>query len=74
MPLFAYKGRALGGELVQGRLDAESDDQIAVKLTSAGITPIDIALAGDLAMAGPVPACGSCGCRWGAENRAPSIS
>ena len=47
MPLFAYKGRALGGELVQGRLDAESDDQIVIKLTSAGITPIDIALAGD---------------------------
>jgi len=47
MSLFAYRGRSPRGELVEGRLDAESADQIAVRLMGAGITPIEIALAGD---------------------------
>jgi MSHA biogenesis protein MshG len=47
MSLFAYRGRSPRGELVEGRLDAETADQIAVRLMGAGITPIDIKLAGD---------------------------
>jgi len=47
MSLFAYRGRSPRGELVEGRLDAESAEQIAVRLMGAGITPIDIELAGD---------------------------
>ena len=45
MPLFSYKGRALGGELVEGRLDAENADQLAARLSATGITPIDIGMA-----------------------------
>ena len=47
MSLFAYRGRSPRGELVEGRLDAETAEQIAVRLMGAGITPIDIDLAGD---------------------------
>ena len=42
MTVFVYKGRSLQGELVQGRLDADSADQIAARLLGSGITPIDI--------------------------------
>jgi MSHA biogenesis protein MshG len=47
MALFSYKGRSVGGELVEGRLDADTADQIAARLFGAGITPIDIGLASD---------------------------
>jgi MSHA biogenesis protein MshG len=47
MTLFSYKGRSVGGELVEGRLDADTTDQIAARLFGAGITPIDIGLASD---------------------------
>jgi MSHA biogenesis protein MshG len=47
MTLFSYKGRSAAGELVEGRLDADTNDQIAARLLGAGITPIDIGLAGD---------------------------
>src|ERR1700683_423612 len=42
MAAFAYKGRSLQGDLVKGRLDADSADEIAMRLIGAGITPIDI--------------------------------
>jgi MSHA biogenesis protein MshG len=42
MTVFVYKGRSSQGELVQGRLDADSADQIAARLLGSGITPIDI--------------------------------
>lgn len=42
MTAFVYKGRSPQGELVQGRLDADSADQIATRLLGSGITPIDI--------------------------------
>jgi MSHA biogenesis protein MshG len=42
MTVFVYKGRSLHGELVQGRLDADSADQIAARLLGSGVTPIDI--------------------------------
>jgi MSHA biogenesis protein MshG len=47
MSLFSYKGRSVGGELVEGRLDADTAEQIAARLLGAGITPIDIGLASD---------------------------
>jgi MSHA biogenesis protein MshG len=47
MALFSYKGRSVGGELVEGRLDADTAEQIAARLFGAGITPIDIGLASD---------------------------
>src|SRR3984957_10670808 len=47
MTVFVYKGRSSEGELVQGRLDADSADQIAARLLSSGTTPIDIAAVGD---------------------------
>jgi MSHA biogenesis protein MshG len=47
MSLFAYRGRSSRGELIEGRLDAESADQIAVRLMGAGITPIEIGPASD---------------------------
>jgi MSHA biogenesis protein MshG len=47
MTLFTYKGRSLGGGLTEGRMDAESADQLAIRLSSAGITPIEIALASE---------------------------
>jgi len=47
MSLFAYKGRSLQGELIEGRLDAESADQLAARLFGSGITPIEIGLASE---------------------------
>jgi len=44
MTIFSYKGRSLRGDVVEGRLDADSADQIATRLLGAGITPIDIGL------------------------------
>ena len=46
MTMFVYKGRSLRGELVDGHLDGESAEQIATRLLGAGITPIEIDLAG----------------------------
>ena len=37
MTVFVYKGRSLQGELVQGRLDADSADQIAARLLGSEI-------------------------------------
>jgi MSHA biogenesis protein MshG len=47
MAVFTYKGRSARGELIEGRLDADTADQIAVRLFGAGITPIDIGLANE---------------------------
>src|SRR6185436_6101195 len=42
MPLYAYKGRSLRGELVSGRVDGETADRVAARLFEGGITPIEI--------------------------------
>jgi MSHA biogenesis protein MshG len=42
MPLFAYKGRSTRGELVVGRMDGESQDAVAMRLFSTGLTPVEI--------------------------------
>ena len=42
MPSFSYKGRSGRGELVAGRLDAESIDAVAARLLNLGVTPIAI--------------------------------
>ncbi len=54
MNTFTYKGRSGRGELVSGRLDAESADAVANRLLNIGITPIDIRAAsgGDDALEG----------------------
>ena len=46
MTVFVYRGRSLRGELVDGQLDGESAEQIAARLSGAGITPIEIGPAG----------------------------
>lgn len=43
MASFKYRGRDLGGSLVEGRLDAASVDAVASQLVRSGITPVDIA-------------------------------
>jgi MSHA biogenesis protein MshG len=45
--IYSYKGRSLRGEVIEGRLDADTADQIAARLLGAGITPIDIGLASE---------------------------
>src|SRR5580704_7755448 len=42
MAAFTYKGRSRQGDLVQGQLEADTADEIAMRLLGAGITPIDI--------------------------------
>ena len=42
MPLFAYKGRNVRGNLIQGEIDAGTVDTVASQLLNIGITPIDI--------------------------------
>jgi MSHA biogenesis protein MshG len=46
MPLYAYKGRSMRGELVTGRLDGETADRVAARLFNGGVTPIEIIEAG----------------------------
>lgn len=42
MPFFAYKGRNIRGELVQGVLETADSGAVADQLLNNGITPIDI--------------------------------
>ena len=42
MPLFTYKGRTARGELVTGRIDGESPENVAARLFSTGVTPVEI--------------------------------
>lgn len=56
MPVFAYTGRARGGELSTGLMEGDTPDGIAARLLGNGITPIEIGLAksegsGDLGQA-----------------------
>lgn len=44
MTAFQYKGRTSRGELVTGKVDADSADAAASQLFNVGITPIDIEL------------------------------
>jgi MSHA biogenesis protein MshG len=43
MASFRYRGRSGRGDLVSGRLDADSPDAVAARLLNLGITPLDIA-------------------------------
>lgn len=45
MALFDYKGRTSQGDLINGRVEADSADAVATQLFNSGITPIDIATA-----------------------------
>jgi len=42
MALFEYKGRTAQGDLVNGRVEADSADAVASQLFNSGVTPIDI--------------------------------
>jgi MSHA biogenesis protein MshG len=42
MPLYAYRGRSAGGELVTGRLEAPDSGTAADQLASTGVTPVTI--------------------------------
>src|SRR5690348_16256762 len=54
MPLFAYKGRNSRGDLVTGRLDGETPENVASRLLATGVTPVDISTVGEQATAAPV--------------------
>ncbi|HEX5756576.1 MAG TPA: type II secretion system F family protein [Arenimonas sp.] len=42
MPQFQYKGRSARGDVVTGRLEADSAEQVAGQLFNTGVTPIEI--------------------------------
>src|SRR2546426_6518174 len=42
MPVFAYRGRSAGGELVEGTVEAADQGAVADQLLSTGVTPVDI--------------------------------
>lgn len=42
MSLFRYRGRSGRGDLITGRLDAESVDMVATRLLNLGIAPLEI--------------------------------
>src|SRR5690606_37397436 len=45
MAHFDYKGRTAQGDLINGRIEADSAEVVANQLFNTGITPIDIYLA-----------------------------
>ena len=45
MTVFSYKGRSLGGQLITGRMEGDSQQYVASRLVSTGVTPIQIAAA-----------------------------
>ena len=42
MPVFAYRGRGVRGELIAGTLEAADAGAVADQLVSTGVTPVDI--------------------------------
>src|SRR3989442_2876938 len=46
MPVFAYRGRSAGGELVTGTVEAADQGAVADQLLNTGVTPVDIHAAG----------------------------
>ncbi|MGB8692653.1 MAG: type II secretion system F family protein, partial [Steroidobacteraceae bacterium] len=52
MSMFRYRGRGGRGDLVTGRLEAESSDAVASRLFNLGITPLEIAA--DVVTATPI--------------------
>src|SRR5689334_11639544 len=42
MAVFSYKARSADGKLVNGRAQGETVDQVAQRLISTGVTPLDI--------------------------------
>ena len=42
MAEFVYKGRSASGEVIKGKLIGASVDAVASRLTSLGITPVEI--------------------------------
>ncbi|MFZ0498328.1 MAG: type II secretion system F family protein [Steroidobacteraceae bacterium] len=50
MSQFLYSGRSPRGELVNGSLEAESEDAVATRLQQDGVTPISIAASLDVSL------------------------
>ena len=42
MAVFSYKGRSSDGKLINGRAQGETVEQVAQRLISTGVTPLDI--------------------------------
>jgi len=53
MPVFAYRGRNLRGELIEGRLESSDSGAVADQLANTGVTPIDIRQASGAEAAAP---------------------
>lgn len=49
MPIYAWRGRNAQGELVQGQLEAVSEDGVADQLLAMGLVPVHIAAAAQVA-------------------------
>ncbi len=49
MTVFSYRGRSLGGQLITGRMEGDSQANVAARLASTGVTPIHIATADHVA-------------------------
>ncbi len=52
MTTYAWRGRNPGGEMMQGTLEADSDDAVANQLLAVGVTPLTIAVRADGASSG----------------------
>ena len=52
MPIYAWRGRNAQGELVQGQLEAVSEDGVADQLLAMGLVPVQITAAAEVAAAG----------------------
>jgi MSHA biogenesis protein MshG len=48
MSAYAWRGRNRGGDLVQGQIEADSDDAVADQLLALGVTPLHIGRAAGL--------------------------
>ena len=53
MPIYAWRGRNAQGELVQGQLEAVSEDGVADQLLAMGLAPVAIAAAAEPVRTGP---------------------
>ncbi len=53
MPIYAWRGRNAQGELVQGQLEAVSEDGVADQLLAMGLTPVAITAAAESVTTGP---------------------
>lgn len=53
MAVYAWRGRNAQGELVEGRVEAMTDNAVADQLLAMGVAPLDITVAGEVTTAAP---------------------